>query len=362
VTTYPVACIDLAALLHNFNRVKELAPNSMVMSVIKANAYGHGAIEAAHVLAESDAFAVARLDEALELRLSGIKQPIVILEGVHSSEELQLAAKHGLSLVFHQMSQLELVRNRTLASPLACCWLMLETGMHRLGLTKDEARDALKIMSESSAISGPIGVMSHFASADEPGNSSNQQQLDLIGMFANENQLEISMANSAALLSLPNSHADWVRPGLMLYGISPFDDQSAAELGLKPVMKLCSKIIAIQTLKEGDKVGYSGTWLADKATLVGIVDIGYADGYSRQLSNSGSVLISGQICAVLGRVSMDMIAVDLTDINTVLIGDEVILWGDEHLPVERIAAQANTISYELVSQINPRVKRDYHHG
>ncbi|MDB2705311.1 alanine racemase [Pseudomonadota bacterium] len=358
----PVAYIDLAALLHNFNRVKELAPNSLVMSVIKANAYGHGAVEAAHALVESDAFAVARLDEALELRMSGIKQPIVILEGIHSSEELQLASDNDLSLVFHQMSQLELIRNRTLASPLKCCWLMLETGMHRLGLSKDEACSALKIISESSAVSGPIGVMSHFSSADERGNSHNQQQLDLIGMFANENKLEMSMANSAALLSLPNSHADWVRPGLMLYGISPFEELSAAELGLKPVMKLCSKIIATQTLKKGDQVGYSGTWLADKATLVGIVDIGYADGYSRQLSNSGSVLIKDQVCAVLGRVSMDMIAVDLTDIKTVSIGDEVVLWGDKQLPVERIAAQANTIGYELVSQVNPRVKRDYHHG
>ena len=359
---YPVACIDLAALSHNFNRVKELAPNSLVMSVIKANAYGHGAVEVAHVLAKSDAFAVARLDEALELRMSGIKQPIVILEGVHSSEELQFAAEHDLSLVFHQVSQLELVINTTLTSPLKLCWLMLETGMHRLGLTTNEACDALTIMSESNAISGSVGVMSHFASADEVGDSRNQQQLDLISTFAKEYELEISMANSAALLSLPDSHANWVRPGLMLYGISPFDDQSAAELGLKPVMKLCSKIIATQILKEGDQVGYSGTWLADKPTFVGIVDIGYADGYSRQLSNSGSVSISGQICAVLGRVSMDMIAVDLTEVNTVSIGDKVILWGDEHLPVERIAAQANTISYELVSQINPRVKRDYHHG
>lgn len=359
---YPVARIDLAALQHNLKRVKELAPNSRVMSVIKANAYGHGAVEVAKTLADSDAFSVARLDEALALRKSGIKLPIVILEGVHSSEELQLAAENHLSLVFHHSSQIELLRNSSLTSPLEFCWLMLETGMHRLGLTVDDAYEALKIVAESNAISGPIGVMSHFSCADEVGDIRNQQQLDVIRQFAVQHKLEVSLANSAAILSMPESHTDWVRPGLMLYGISPFDDHVATDLNLKPVMTLCSKLIAIHTIKEGEQVGYSGSWIADKTTRLGIVDIGYADGYSRQLSNAGTVLINGQLSAVCGRVSMDMIAIDLTDISNVSMGNEVVLWGDMQLPIERIATQANTISYELVSQINPRVKRVYHHG
>lgn len=358
---YPVAKINLAALAHNLQRVKTLAPNSRVMSVIKANAYGHGAIEAAKALHDSDAFAVARVAEGEQLRDAGIQQPIVVLEGVNSAQDLLSASQHGLSPVFHHFSQIELLLNTPLPTPISFCWVMLETGMHRLGLMPDEAEKVLKLMTECESVSGPIGVMSHFACADERNDFRNQRQLDLILAFAKEHQMAISMANSAAIIALPDSLMEWIRPGLMLYGVSPFDDQSAGELDLKPVMKFCSKIIAIRELNRGDQVGYGGTWTANKETRIGIIDVGYADGYSRQLSNLGSVLINDQISTLLGRVSMDMIAIDLTEIQAE-VGDEVVLWGDEQLPVERIAAQANTISYELLSQVNQRVKRDYHYG
>ena len=240
---------------------------------------------------------------------------------------------------------------------------MLETGMNRLGLAIEKAPEAMTLLAKSPAIVGDIGIMSHFANADEIGHEHNQKQLTLFKQFCEQYPTSpTSIANSAAILSLPKSHGDWVRPGLMLYGISPFDTQSASELNLKPVMKLMATLTSIQQLEAGDKVGYGGQWCAHAATKVGIVNIGYADGYSRQLSNTGIVLIHGQQANVIGRVSMDMIAVDLAEIENVSVGDNVTLWGDDNLDVETIASKANTISYELVSQVNSRVIRKYHYG
>ena len=362
MSAYPVAKIDLSAVAHNLQRVKTLAPTSHVMSVIKADAYGHGAIEIASALSASDAFAVARLSEAIQLRESGIQQPIVILEGVSSTRELERAANYAISIVFHSISQLEILKAAVLSQPLTFCWLMLETGMHRLGFNVDEANVAIQMLSSCPNVSGSISVMSHFANADERGDVRNHQQLELIQKFASQHRLAVSMANSAAILSYPESHANWLRPGLMLYGISPFSDKSAVELGLKPVMKLCSHIIAIKNLQVGDQVGYGGDWVAKQETRIAIINIGYGDGYSRQLSNIGSVLIKRGKASVLGRVSMDMLVVNISDIKDVELGDEAILWGNDLLPVEQVAQQAKTIPYELVCQLNQRVKRTYHRG
>jgi len=361
VSTYPVANIDLAALKHNLERVKTLTPKSRVMSVIKANAYGHGAIHVAAALSASDAFAVARLDEALQLRGSGIEQPIVLLEGVHSLSELQLAAEFDLSPVFHHQSQIELLSSCQLTTPLSFCWIMLETGMHRLGMTVEGAEDALTEMKKSHNISGQIGLMSHFANADWVDDERNSQQLMRVKQFSEQHDLSVSLANSAAVLSYVDSHADWVRPGLMLYGISPFEDKTAHELGLEPVMKLTSKVIAIQDIKQGDQVGYGGCWQAKQNTRIATVNIGYGDGYSRQLSNTASVSIKRQLARVLGRVSMDMIVIDISGLD-IEIGDDVTLWGNDLLAVEQLAQQANTIPYELVCQVSDRVKRNYHNG
>lgn len=362
MSSYPVARIDLAALQHNLERVKQLAPNSRVMSVIKADAYGHGAVQVAQALHKSDAFAVARLDEGLQLRASGIQQSIVVLEGVTSINDMQVAAENSLSLVFHHASQLELITTVTLHQPLSFCWLMLETGMHRLGLPNQDVKKALQVLSTSPNISGNIGLMSHFANSDLVDDPRNQQQLDKLIDCAEQYGLETSMANSAAILSMTASHKGWVRPGIMLYGASPFENKTANELGLKPVMLLTSRLIAIQQIDAGSQVGYGGSWTAQKASRIGIVSIGYADGYSRHLSNVGSVVINNQKVRVLGRVSMDMIAIDLEDANAVAIGDEVIMWGTDLLTVDDVANSANTISYELLCQLSERVKRDYHHG
>ncbi len=360
--SYPVANIDLAALKHNLFRVKQLAPNSQVMSVIKANAYGHGIVQAAQVLSDSDAFAVARLSEGLQLRQAGIQQSIVLLEGVISQQELQLAAENSLSVVLHNQAQIKLVSETKLEKPLSFCWLMIETGMHRLGINIEDVETSLATLTASASISGQVGLMSHFANADCVDDSRNQQQLDKLRQCVTDQNSPLSIANSGAILSFSDSHVDWVRPGLMLYGVSPFDNQSASELGLKPVMKLASVLIATQDLDVGDQVGYGGDWIVTKPTRVGIVSIGYGDGYSRKLSNNSLVLINGRLVSVIGRVSMDMIAIDISNVTGVDINTEVTLWGNNELSVERVAQHAETIPYELLCQISDRVKRNYHHG
>lgn len=360
--SYPVANIDLAALQHNLELVKRLTPNSKVMSVIKANAYGHGSIQIAQALADSDAFAVARLSEGIKLRQAGIQKDIVLLGGVLTAEELQAAAEFSLSIVFHNQPQLDLLSQTQISKPLTFCWLMVETGMNRLGLSADKVDEALHNLTQSNKISDSIGLMSHFANADCVDDLRNQQQLAKLKQCTDNKNIPISMANSGAILSFSASHGDWVRPGLMLYGVSPFENKSASDLGLKPVMQLRSVLIAIQDLLAGDQVGYGGDWVASDATRVGIVSIGYGDGYSRQLSNVGKVVINDKIVAVLGRVSMDLIAVDLSNIDKASLGDEVLLWGSDILAVEDVAQQAKTIPYELLCQVSERVKRDYHNG
>ena len=357
--TYPVAHIDITALKHNLNKVKGFAPDSKVMSVIKANAYGHGDIRVAIALEESDAFAVARLSEGIHLRQAGIKKNIVLLEGVHDLEQLQLAAENDLSPVFHNRVQIALLSDAKLIKPLQFCWLMIETGMHRLGIPKAELPGALTTLTNSHNINDEIGVMTHFANADNPNDYRNKLQMNnLLESKAIEN-VNTAMANSAAIISLPGSHQQWIRPGVMLYGSSPFPDKTADDLGLKPVMKLAAQLIAIEQLQAGEQVGYGGDWQALKEMKVGTVNIGYGDGYSRQLSNKGKVWVHDQLVDVLGRVSMDMICIDLSSIHNVKMGDEVILWGIEQLQIDFIATYANTISYELLCQVNNRVVRQY---
>jgi alanine racemase len=358
----PIATIDLLALKHNFQCVKAHAPNSKVMAVIKANAYGHGVIEVANALQESDAFAVARLDEALQLRDGGITQPVVVLEGVFSDSDLVLASSKGISLVFHTFEQVALIEKTILKKALPLCWIMVETGMNRLGFAVTEIHEVHQRLIESGNIEANLGLMSHFANSDLIDDARNPQQLARLQQVASDLNLCTSMANSAAILSYPESHGDWVRPGIMLYGASPFSDVSAKSLDLKPVMKLTANITALKSIKQGEQVGYGGIWTAEQDSRIAIIGIGYADGFSRHLSNVGHVIIQGRLVNVIGRVSMDMIAVDVTQIGDIAIGDEVSIWGDEKLTIDDVAVNANTISYELLCQVNQRVIRDYRNG
>ncbi len=358
----PKAQINLAALKHNLTVVKQHAPQSRVISVIKSNAYGHGVLEVAAALQDSDAFAVARLAEGLQLREIGETKPILLLEGVTNISDLEQAAAADLSLVFHTHEQLVMLMAADLAKPLNFCWVKVDTGMHRLGFSPDHALSAWKILNKSHAIAGEVGMMSHFANADIVGDEKNtvQQQLfsDLIMQDVDLKTAPKSMANSAAILSFPDSHLDWVRPGLMLYGISPIIGKTAEELGLKPVMTVSAELISIQNLLAGDAVGYGSMWSCPVDMRVGLINIGYGDGYPRQLSMRGTVLVNSIKSLVLGRVSMDMICVDLRNQPDAKVGDSVILWGDG-LPVELIAEQANTIGYEIVCQLTQRVSRHY---
>ena len=329
------------------------------MSVIKANAYGHGATDVAHALQESDAFAVARLPEALALRQAGIMKPIVLLEGVLNADDLQQAATNHCIPVLNTAEQITTFTNVTLETPFDTAWVKADTGMHRLGLPINNVHAAWQAISTSQNVAGSVGLMSHFANADVAADPANKAQLrSFSGIIAGLGcTVETSMANSAAILSQPMSHGDWVRPGLMLYGMSPLADKSAAALNLKPVMQLQAEIIAIQSLQAGEQVGYGGTWTCPEAMKIGVIALGYGDGYPRLLSSVGRVSLHGQLVPVVGRVSMDMITIDLSTQPQAKVGDVVSMWGDDILPIETVAADAETINYELTCQLTPRVPR-----
>ncbi len=354
---FPVASINLAALRHNLARVREFAPHSAVMSVIKADAYGHGVNAVAEALAGSDAFAVARLSEGIHLRQQGIEKPVVLLEGVNTEADFIAAANYQLSPVIHLHSQVQLLQTIKLPQPLQFNWLMIDSGMHRLGITPEQAPAALEILKASTNLTDEIGLMSHFANSDLVGDRRNLQQLSPMQALRDETGLAVCLANSAAVMSYPESHLDWVRPGLMLYGISPFDNKTGTELGLKQVMQLKTQLIAVYDIDAGEEVGYGGDWTAEVPTRIGIASIGYGDGYSRHLSNKSEVLIRGKRAAVVGRVSMDTICLNLNEFEQAEVGDEVTLWGGPDLPVEHLAQLAGTIPYELVTVICRRVQR-----
>ncbi len=356
MSLYPRAEISLDAIQHNLACVRRLAPHSKVMSVIKADAYGHGVKAIAQALADSDAFAVARLSEGVALRDLGFQQAIVLLEGIHSLAEMQVAEQFQLQPVIHQSAHIDWLEG---CPSLPFIWLMLETGMHRLGLPEAIIREAIHTIP---GYDGKLGLMSHFANSDLLGDERNQNQLSVMTKLATETGLPVCMANSAAVVSLPESHADWVRPGLMLYGISPFADKTGHDLGLKPAMQLTSILIATQMLKAGDEVGYGGEWTATQACRMGVISIGYGDGFSRHLSNTGQVLIRDKMLPVIGRVSMDTICVLLENCPEAQTGDEVLLWGHKDLTVESQALRADTIPYELTTVLAGRVGREYHHG
>ncbi|HEY9050901.1 MAG TPA: alanine racemase [Gammaproteobacteria bacterium] len=338
------AIIDLAALSHNFQRVKQLAPNSKVMAVIKADAYGHGMLQVAKTLSDADGFAVACLAEARVLREAGITQAITVLQGFRDADELQAMISQRLRPVIHQHWQLELLER--LAQGELEIWFKVNTGMGRLGFALEQAGDIWSRLQACKHVSH-CGLMSHFANADEPDHALNSQQLQCFQQLAQEFAAETTLANSAGLIAFDQAQGDWVRPGIMLYGSSPLIGQTAAELELKPVMQLKSRIIAINHLSKGQPVGYGSNWLCPQDMPVGVVGIGYGDGYPRHARSGTPVWIAGKPSQLLGRVSMDMITVDLRNIEQAQIGDEVELWGNT-LSVDEVAQHADTISYELL--------------
>jgi alanine racemase len=344
------ATFDLAAFRENLALARGRAPRSRVWAVIKANAYGHGLLRAAEAMSAADGFALLDLDDAVRLREAGIRKPVLLLEGFFSPEDLAVVAEHGLSCVIHTAEQIDMLESAGLPTRVPV-YLKMNSGMNRLGFAPERFRAVCKRLGTMSAV-GTITLMSHFADADgEPGIAA---QLARFGAATADLGMPRSLANSAALLRYAETHADWVRPGIMLYGCSPFADESAASIGLRPVMTLESELIAVQTLQPGDRVGYGGTFTAERRMRIGVVACGYADGYPRHAPTGTPVLVNGTRTQTVGRVSMDMLTVDLEPVPDGVVGSPVTLWG-EGLSADEVAAAAGTVSYELLCALAARV-------
>ncbi|MCW5589507.1 MAG: alanine racemase [Legionellales bacterium] len=349
-----IAKINSAALLHNVARVREFAPNANIIAMVKANAYGHGIVNVASVLnSKVEAFGVASLEEALILRQANIQNPIILMQGFFHADELPLIDQHQLQLVIHEDWQIQALKNYLPTQPFGI-WVKINTGMYRLGFPPSKLHEVMMELQSLNYIQQPCKLMTHLASADQDTDFS-QQQIDLFYQQVKNFPGEKSITNSAGLMRFPQEKGNWVRPGLMLYGISPFADQTSLDLNLKPVMTLQSAIIAIKHCKTGDFIGYGNTYQCQKSMRVGIVAIGYGDGYPWRAQTGTPVLINGHRSQILGRVSMDMLCVDLSDFPETKIHDPVILWGDD-LPVDEIAHCAGTISYDLLCRVSQRVR------
>jgi alanine racemase len=362
-----VAIIQTAAIQHNLQRVRAAAPGCRVMAVIKANAYGHGLIPVAKMLAGVDALAVARVSEGVQLREAGITQRIVVLEGCSEAEEARVAVLHSLELVVHDAVHFEILETLP-GEEIVTVWLKLDTGMGRLGFEPLQLTACRKRLGQIAAVRQDIAVMTHLACADDPDNSATMEQVrqfgDALGGFAGD----VSIANSAGILLWPQTlepspvfeyqRENWVRPGIALFGASPVQGKNARELGLIPAMRFESHLIAVKTVKRGTAVGYGSNWRAKRDTVVGVVAAGYGDGYPRHLQSGTPLLVNGHRAALIGTVSMDMLNIDLTDVPVAKVGDRVILWGG-HLPIEEIAARAETIPYELMCRLSQRVEHQW---
>lgn len=344
------ATIDLAALRANLRVVRERAPTSRVCAAIKANGYGHGLLRAAAALADADVLAVAGLEAAVRLREAGEARPVMLLSDPLTGDTLAVCAAQGLQPVLFNKEQIEAVAS---AGARLAVWIKLDTGMHRLGFP---AGDAAAVYERVAGIDGVefAGWLTHLACADDRSDSATDRQLQCFHSATEGLPGDRSIANSAGVFAWPETHADLVRPGIMLYGSSPLVDASAESLGLTPVMTLRAPLISVGTVAAGERIGYGGTWTTPEAMPIGVVAIGYGDGYPRHAPSGTPVLLNGRRAPLVGRVSMDMITVDLRDCPEAKVGDIATLWG-QGLPADEIAAAADTIAYELFCQLTDRV-------
>lgn len=348
------AVVDAAALRHNLRQVRRIAPDSRVVAVIKANAYGHGLVPAAKAFAEADAFAVARLEEGLALRAAGLTNRILLLEGVFGPDQLDVAAHERFELMVHSVEQLELLEGLAGGDPVNA-WIKVDTGMNRLGFRLEAFASAYERLCRNPHVTGAPTLVTHLASADDRRDPKTRQQLEAFEAATAGLPGARSIANSAGVLAWPAARADWVRPGLMLYGVSPFPSGSGAELGLRPAMTLRTEVIAVKNVLPGETVGYGGAWTAQRPTRLAVIAAGYGDGYPRGTRSGAPVQVNGHLAPLVGRVSMDMIAVDVTELPAVAVGDPVVLWGGE-IPVEEIAAHAGAIAWDLLCSVSQRVQ------
>ncbi|CAA6808911.1 MAG: Alanine racemase (EC [uncultured Thiotrichaceae bacterium] len=340
-----------SALRHNLEVVREYAPHSKVMPAIKADAYGHGVAEVAKATESvADGFAVATIQEALQIREQSIDLPILVFQGAQRLKDLEMAFIHQLRLVVHHQHQIELLAQYSVQKQHQLdVALKLDTGMHRLGIVSDDFPDALSRLESNDGVSQDMWLMTHFACADDDQDRLTTDQIQLFDQLTDQVHLSKTMANSAGIVEWPTSHRDWVRPGIMFYGGNPLLKKSSKELGLQAAMTLRAPILVIRHLKVGDAVGYGSTWRAKAPTRVGVVACGYADGYPRHAPTGTPVWVNGRFSQLLGRVSMDLVVIDLKDIEA-NAGDDVELWGENN-PIDSVANYSETISYELMCHV-----------
>lgn len=353
--TRPVrASIDCNALRANLQHARKTAPGTRMLAVIKADGYGHGMVRVAEALHEADGFGVASIDEALVLREAGIAHPIVLLEGFFSADELPLIARHRLDIVVHHEHQLAALEHATLPHPVQV-WLKIDSGMHRLGFALERAAEAYGRLKACPQVSDRIRLMTHLANADDRGDAATPRQLERFETAVKGLDGERSIANSGGLLGWASSHADWARPGLMLYGVSPFSDTLGHQEGLRSVMTLSTELVSVDHRRRGDRIGYGGTWRCPEDMPVGVAAAGYGDGYPRAAPAGTPALLRGRRVPIVGRVSMDMVCIDLRGVADAQVGERVELWGGD-LPVEEVARAASTIAYELLCNVAHRVR------
>ena len=356
------AIIDTTALRNNFALAQKLGAGAMSMPMVKANAYGHGMVEVAHALEDmAPAYGVACIEEALELRRTHIQQPILLLEGPHSSDEVEIAEQQNFWLMLENHVQLDAVLKAKLQNPLNI-WLKLDTGMHRLGFQPDEALEVFQRLQQSSNVVEPIVLATHFSCADNLDNNFTHRQLEHFDSALEQlpsATIQTSLRNSAAILDWSNITDNWQRPGYMLYGNTPFSQAQKNADQLKPVMHFQSAVISIRSVERGESVGYTANWTATRPSTIATVAVGYGDGYPRHAPNGTPVLVNGIKCPLVGNVSMDMIGVDITDLpQPIEIGQAVTLWGPG-LGVNEVADHCGTIGYELLTRMPSRVPRIY---
>jgi alanine racemase len=349
------AVIDSDALRSNLRTLRRYAPGARVVAVVKANAYGHGLIPTALALGDADAFGVARIDEGIALRAAGITQPIVLLEGIFTSDELAEAALRSFYLVVHDTRQIELLE-RSPSAHAFVLWLKIDTGMNRLGFRSEEFSAALSRLERLPTPPKELRLLTHLARADERDEAATHEQLARFDAVTRGIALPRSIGNSAAILGTSAAHGDWIRPGIALYGVSPFADASAQSFGLTPVMTLETTVIATRRVARGEGVGYGAAWRAERDTPIAILAGGYGDCVPRSLAAGAPVLVNGRRAPLVGRVSMDMIAVNVAEVPDVQVGSRGVLWG-ANLPVEEVARHAGTIGYELLCRVSQRVPR-----
>lgn len=348
------ATIHLGALRENLRRVRELAPGAKIMAVVKADGYGHGLERVARALEGADAFGVASIADGQRLRAAGASQRVVVLSGPDEAGDLAEMRRLKLDAVIHHDAQLALLAADPDPRPLRV-WLKIDTGMHRLGFAPERVRDVHARLRALPGVDRDIVLMTHFANSDAFDDASTTHQIERFERGASGLEGERSMSNSAGILGWPEAQGQWVRAGGALYGISVVAGRIGADFGFRPAMTLSTRLIAINRIRRGERVGYAATWEAPEDMTIGVAAIGYGDGYPRQAGAGTPVLVGGERASVIGRVSMDLVTIDLRGVPAARVGADVVLWG-RGLPVEEIAERAGTIGYELTCGVTRRVR------